>query len=235
MKRQHYLWFSRLSFGFSAAALISSLLGGCQSNDATLGPEQGHKTGVEPASITPANVAADTAESEEKTTKHALAKAEPKDPKAKDTPDEPGAKGDSDEAKSKAKADESEDPKQKQDPPSSEGLELDRLVVTQEIDEREPKEMSAIEIGDKPIIAFVKMKNESESPANILVTFEKAEGEGKVGFIELEVPPNKHGWRTWGQTRMIKQPGEWVAVVEGADGRELGRAPFTVSGTVSGD
>ncbi len=228
MNNQNYLWFSRLSFGFSVAALISSLVGGCQTNDPSVGPEQDHvRSNLAAAEQAPSEPRVDSNANDEAKTKGETKTTERSTEKPADSDSKPRAEDPQPKVTKTEPTDEAERP---DTPASSEGLELARLIVTQKIDNREPEQADEMVMGDSPIIAFVEMKNGGEAPAKILVTFEEAEGDSKVGFVELDVPPNKHGWRTWGHTRMIKAPGQWVAVVQGADGRELGRTPFTVRG-----
>ena len=60
--------------------------------------------------------------------------------------------------------------------------------------------------------------------------FQNEETRATVGHVKLTVPGSQPHYRTWGNTRMIRDPGHWVAVVSTADGVELGRAPFDVKG-----
>ena len=60
--------------------------------------------------------------------------------------------------------------------------------------------------------------------------FENEDTKATVGHVKLSVPANQPRFRTWGNTRLIRDAGHWVAVVSTADGVELGRAPFEVKG-----
>lgn len=110
----------------------------------------------------------------------------------------------------------------------SSGLEIKRLVVTDEVKDREPAETGALEAGAGPVYAFVELVNKAAGEAGIVITFEHESGK-KVGYVELDVPGDQSRWRTWGRTRMIREPGRWEAVVRGTDGRELGRQSFEVT------
>jgi hypothetical protein len=62
------------------------------------------------------------------------------------------------------------------------------------------------------------------------VMFQNQDTKATVGHVKLTVPGTSERFRTWGNTRLIRDPGHWVAVVSTADGVELGRAPFEVKG-----
>jgi len=102
-----------------------------------------------------------------------------------------------------------------------------RLVITAAIEGREPVESSAPKI-DSSVFAFVEVENASGSAQDIVVTFEPAEGPA-VGNVHLPVPAGQKRWRTWAETRHVKQVGAWQAVVRTVQGVELARKPFTVS------
>jgi hypothetical protein len=42
------------------------------------------------------------------------------------------------------------------------------------------------------------------------------------------VPAHSRRWRTWAQTRRIREPGAWDAVVRSQEGQELSRTKFQV-------
>lgn len=109
---------------------------------------------------------------------------------------------------------------------TGDALIVKRLVVTQSIEQREPAAASELTLSDEPLYAFIEVVNPTETAEHVFVTFEQA---GKsVGHVKLEVPAKSSRWRTWGKTRQVKQPGEWVAVVKTEDGRELSRKSFTL-------
>jgi hypothetical protein len=110
-------------------------------------------------------------------------------------------------------------------------LEVKRLTVTTEIKDREPVAANTFTLGEDLVLAFVELKNSADVDQKVVITFER-EGAKKVGFVELTIPGNQQRWRTWGQTRNIKAPGEWTAVVSTEDGTELSRASFQVSAAV---
>jgi hypothetical protein len=105
---------------------------------------------------------------------------------------------------------------------------MKRLVVTTQVEQREPAPTTELTAGQGPIVAFVELGNESTEDQYVIVTFEHEDGIDAVGHIKLKVPARQPRWRTWGRTRMISDAGEWVAVVRTEDGRELGRQPFAV-------
>jgi len=107
-------------------------------------------------------------------------------------------------------------------------LALKRLVVTTAIEHREPVATSTFRAGDGPIIAFVELINPGDVPENISISFE-SDGGRKVGDVELEIPAHSRRWRTWGRTRLIRQPGAWTAVVKDGSGEVLARQTFVVT------
>ncbi len=211
MDSQQCMWFSRLSFGVSVAALLSMLVGGgCQSADPDLGPEQ----------VQPTRVSAVTEEAPPPNTQLAVVSqpgADTKASKVEEKVDEPKA-----EANPKPEA-------SKEPQVATEPLQLRRLVVTQEIVDREPAAVDTITLDERPVVAFLDFKNPDEVAQKVVITFSKEGSDAKVGFIELEVPGKARRWRTWGNTRRITEPGTWVAVVSTQDGEELGRQAFEVA------
>jgi hypothetical protein len=107
---------------------------------------------------------------------------------------------------------------------TSESLGVRRLVVTHAIENREPL-AGTLRTGDQPIVAFLEIANGAPTEQSVVVTFERA-GES-VGHVKLRVPAESRRWRTWGQTRRIREPGEWQAVVR-ATTAELARTTFVV-------
>lgn len=107
-------------------------------------------------------------------------------------------------------------------------LKLKRLVVTRKIENREPTANDDFKVGEAPVFAFVELENSAASARGIRVLFENEDTKATVGHVKLTVPAAQPHYRTWGNTRMIRDAGHWVAVVTTADGVELGRAPFDV-------
>ena len=107
-------------------------------------------------------------------------------------------------------------------------LKLKRLVVTRKIENREPTASDDFKLGEAPVYAFVELENSAASSRGIRVLFENEDTKTTVGHVKLTVPAAQPHYRTWGNTRMIRDAGHWVAVVTTADGIELGRAPFQV-------
>jgi hypothetical protein len=114
---------------------------------------------------------------------------------------------------------------------STGALSVKRLVVTERIVGREPAPVETLSAGHGPIYAFAELENASPRNQKITITFEH-EGSGlSVGHAELEVPAYRPRFRTWGNTRNIREPGRWQAVVRAEDGRELARTEFDVQGS----
>jgi hypothetical protein len=109
-------------------------------------------------------------------------------------------------------------------------LKLKRVVVTHKIENREPAAGDDFTLGSAPVYAFVELENSGSAPRAIRVVFENEDTKATVGHVKLTVPASQSRYRTWGNTRLIRDPGHWVAVVSTSDGVELGRAPFEVKG-----
>jgi hypothetical protein len=109
-------------------------------------------------------------------------------------------------------------------------LKLKRVVVTHKIENREPTAGDDFTLGSAPVYAFVELENSGSAPRAIRVMFENEDTKATVGHVKLTVPASQAHYRTWGNTRLIRDPGHWVAVVSTSDGVELGRAPFEVKG-----
>jgi len=112
----------------------------------------------------------------------------------------------------------------------SDGLKLKRLVITRKIENREPVAGSEFELGSAPVYAFVEFENSARDARGVRVMFQNQDTKATVGHVKLTVPGGSERFRTWGNTRMIRDPGRWVAVVSTVAGVELGRAPFEVKG-----
>lgn len=109
-------------------------------------------------------------------------------------------------------------------------LKLKRIVVTRKIENREPVAGDEFKLGSAPVYAFVEFENSAHDAQDIRVMFQNEDTKATVGHVKLTVPATQARFRTWGNTRLIRDPGRWVAVVSTADGTELGRAPFDVKG-----
>ncbi|MBN2193021.1 MAG: DUF2914 domain-containing protein [Polyangiaceae bacterium] len=105
-------------------------------------------------------------------------------------------------------------------------LAIARLIVTTGIDRREPVPNPDLRTN-APVVAFLEVANPRPSAAQIVLTFERP-GQDAVGNVPLVIPAGTRRWRTWGESRRIRTPGEWSAVVRTEDGEELGRTRFTV-------
>jgi Protein of unknown function (DUF2914) len=112
----------------------------------------------------------------------------------------------------------------------SDGLKLKRFVVARKIENREPVLSEEFKLGSAPVYAFVEFENSARDARSVRVMFQNQDTKATVGHVKLTVPAAAERFRTWGNTRMIREPGHWVAVVSTADGVELGRAPFEIKG-----
>jgi len=110
------------------------------------------------------------------------------------------------------------------------GLRLRRLALSRSVESREPVDPSVeFQSEAAPLFAFVDVANETDNPAEVVVTFESPSGRS-VGHVTLGVPASSPRWRTWARSHMITEPGSWTAVVRTVDGSLLGRMEFTVHG-----
>lgn len=114
--------------------------------------------------------------------------------------------------------------------PASDGLKLKRFVVAKKIENREPVAGEEFKLGSAPVYAFVEFENSARTARSVRVMFQNEDTKATVGHVKLTVPAAAERFRTWGNTRLIRDPGRWVAVVSTVDGVELGRAPFEVKG-----
>jgi hypothetical protein len=112
----------------------------------------------------------------------------------------------------------------------SDGLTLKRFVVTRKIESREPVAGDDFSVGRAPVYAFVELENTARTARSVHVMFQNQDTKATVGHVKLTVPATAERFRTWGNTRLIRDPGHWVAVVSTASGVELGRASFEVKG-----
>lgn len=113
---------------------------------------------------------------------------------------------------------------------SADGLSVRRLVVSEDIENREPVgAASRFDDETERLFAFVEAVNESDEAGELVVTFESEDGT-EVGFITLEIPANAPRWRTWAYSRNIHEVGSWTAVIRTANGDELAREHFEIEG-----
>ena len=107
-----------------------------------------------------------------------------------------------------------------------------RFVVTQGVREREPVASDGALVADgKPIYAFAELANESGEESQVRITFERKGSSDRVGNVTLAVPAKSARYRTWGNTRFVREAGTWEAVLWSEDGTELSRATFEVVGS----
>ncbi|HET7541532.1 MAG TPA: DUF2914 domain-containing protein [Polyangiaceae bacterium] len=112
----------------------------------------------------------------------------------------------------------------------SAGLKLKRFVVARKIANREPVTGGDFSVGSAPVYAFAEFENAAHAARSVRVMFQNQDTKATVGHVKLTVPGAAERFRTWGNTRLIRDPGHWVAVVSTDDGVELGRASFEVKG-----
>jgi hypothetical protein len=110
---------------------------------------------------------------------------------------------------------------------ASDDLTIRRLVITDQVRDREPAPDPKLQVGDRAVIAFVELANDASVDQKIVITFEH-EGGQKVGFVNLKIPAKQTRWRTWAQTNNVHQAGKWSAVVSTEGGAVLERAAFEV-------
>lgn len=116
-------------------------------------------------------------------------------------------------------------------PRTSDGerLVVKRFVVAQGIREREPvMSDGAHSANGTPVYAFAELANENASDTRVRITFERKGSSDRVGNVTLSVPGRVGRFRTWGQTRFVREAGTWEAVLWSETGKELGRAAFDV-------
>ncbi len=107
-------------------------------------------------------------------------------------------------------------------------LKVKRFVVAPGVEAREPLSFGATLPVGEPVYAFAELVSGKGAPAVVEIVFEHEAGR-KVGHAKLEVPADQPRWRTWGQSRNIKQAGRWTAVLLDGEQVELARTEFTVA------
>lgn len=109
------------------------------------------------------------------------------------------------------------------------GLVVKRFVVAQGVREREPVVSGQpLSANGRPVFAFAELANEDSNETHVRITFERKGSRDRVGHVTLAVPAKTGRFRTWGQTRFVREAGEWEAVLWSESGKELGRAAFEV-------
>ncbi|MFZ5895870.1 MAG: DUF2914 domain-containing protein [Myxococcota bacterium] len=107
-----------------------------------------------------------------------------------------------------------------------------RFVVASGVREREPVASEGALLADgKPIYAFAELANDGAEEAHVRITFERKGSSDRVGNVTLAVPAHSGRYRTWGNTRFVREAGTWEAVLWSEDGTELSRAAFEVVGS----
>ncbi len=109
-------------------------------------------------------------------------------------------------------------------------LVVKRFIVTSGVEGREPlADSQNIVANGKPVYAFAELKNSGGAEQEVSVIFERKGSNQRVGYAALKVPANVPRHRTWANTRYIREPGTWEAVLTSASGAELARTSFDVA------
>ena len=109
-------------------------------------------------------------------------------------------------------------------------LVVKRFVVTSGVSGREPLSVVAPLMADgKPVYAFAELQNAGGEEQEVSVIFERKGSNQRVGYATLKVPASVPRHRTWANTRYIREPGTWEAVLTSANGTELARTSFDVA------
>jgi hypothetical protein len=221
------LWFSRISFAVAGLALVSMIPSGCQEDGVSAEPPAaamklerrvGETATAEASDSKPRSAPRKAPEERRKTRTARTAKqppAPPKDGKSGQTPPAP-----------------SRDQRAAEQPAGGEGaslapLRLERLVITNSIEAREPAVALQTTTVAEPVIAFVELASGEGQPQQITLRFEHESGK-QVGFVKLDIPADQRRWRTWGRTRQVRLPGDWTAIVTDQQGEILGQQAFHV-------
>lgn len=113
---------------------------------------------------------------------------------------------------------------------SSTSLSVKRFIVTSAVRDREPAALDGpLVAGSEPVFAFAELVNRESDDQKVTVTFERKGSSERVGFATLTVPARTPRYRTWANTRFIREPGTWEAVLASAEGTELSRTSFEVA------
>lgn len=204
-------WMSRVSFAVAGVGLLSCVLSSCQEEAQTRAGTApaiegepslvSKQVGVEPpVKVTPS----------------------PKTDQASEAVERDRTA----ETKTTSEASEPAEPEQASVDPAT-TLAVKRLIVTHAIKDREPLTTETLTVGAEPLMAFVEMSNSADVDQKIVVTFEGTDAK-KVGFVTLNIPAGQKRWRTWAQTRYVRAPGQWTAIVASENGVELDRTAFEV-------
>jgi hypothetical protein len=113
--------------------------------------------------------------------------------------------------------------------PAAAELVVKRFVVTSGVERREPVASGQPFVADgKPVYAFAELRNSGGEEQEVSVIFERKGSNQRVGNATLKVPASVPRHRTWANTRYIREPGTWEAVLTSASGAELARTTFDV-------
>lgn len=113
--------------------------------------------------------------------------------------------------------------------PAVADLVVKRFVVTSGVERREPVASDQPFVADgKPVYAFAELRNPGGEEQEVSVIFERKGSNQRVGNATLKVPASVPRHRTWANTRYIREPGTWEAVLISASGAELARTTFDV-------
>ncbi len=108
-------------------------------------------------------------------------------------------------------------------------LRVKRIQFAESIASREPVDPEETFVaGDTDkLYAFIELSNETKKKSKIVVRFIPPGGSSSK--VTLDVG-DKSRWRTWALRRGVKATGTWTVTVSDADGHEIGRRSFEVTG-----
>ena len=107
-------------------------------------------------------------------------------------------------------------------------LTVKRFVVAPGVTDREPLSSGPTLPLGEPVYAFAELSSGAGAATLVEIVFEHESGQ-KVGYVRLDIPSDMARWRTWGQSRNLKKPGRWTAVLLDAEQTELARVAFDVA------
>ncbi|NUO54663.1 MAG: DUF2914 domain-containing protein [Polyangiaceae bacterium] len=108
-------------------------------------------------------------------------------------------------------------------------LRVKRIQFSESIASREPVDPEETFVaGDTDkLYAFIELSNETKKKSKIVVRFIPPGGSSSK--VTLDVG-DKSRWRTWALRRGVKTTGTWTVTVSDAEGHEIGRRSFEVTG-----
>ncbi len=114
---------------------------------------------------------------------------------------------------------------------ATEGLHLERLVMSREVEDREPVDAATSFATSEVerIYAYMEFDNPDRQAGEVSVAWAPADApDEERSRVTVNVGPHPR-WRTWAYTSLLTQPGRYVAVVRDADDRVIARSVFEVT------